>query len=178
MPDGRSGSDIFRKTDIVMRSLSGGMSEKSIGNPGRWRLGMGALGIALLLAGCGGNKRTEVGIIQEDVTTAIGVNGYLWSASLDTLSFLPMAQIDSASGIIMSEWYINPDVATERLKVTVSVRGRGLRADALKVTVHRQELRGGAWRSAEVRAGTELQIEDAILTRARQLRIQSVDNDE
>lgn len=127
-----------------------------------------------LTASCGSKDKTRLGPIQEDMTSAIGVNGFLWRASLDTLSFLPMAQVDSAGGVIISDWYINPDAPTERLKLTVFMLDKGLRADALRVSVFRQELIEGVWSSAEVRAGTALQIEDAILTQARELRIRSL----
>ncbi len=138
--------------------------------------------IALVLlsftASCGGGSSKErLGPIREDMTTAIGVNGFLWRATLDTLSFLPMAQVDSAGGVIISDWYINPDTPTERLKLTVFMLDKGLRADALKVSVFRQELIDGVWSTAEVRAGTALQIEDAILTQARELRIRSLKED-
>ena len=130
-------------------------------------------------ASCGGGSGKEtLGPVNEDMTTAIGVNGFLWRATLDTLSFLPMAQVDSAGGVIISDWYINPDTPTERLKLTVFMLDKGLRADALKVAVFRQALVDGVWATAEVRAGTVLQIEDAILTRARELRIHSLKDDD
>lgn len=130
-------------------------------------------------ASCGGGSGKEnLGPVNEDMTTAIGVNGYLWRATLDTLSFLPMAQVDSSGGVIISDWYVNPDTPTERLKLTVFMLDKGLRADALKVSVFRQALVDGVWSMAEVRAGTALQIEDAILTRARELRIRSLKDDD
>ncbi len=129
-------------------------------------------------ASCGGGSGKEkLGAVNENMTTAIGVNGFLWRATLDTLSFLPMAQVDSSGGVIISDWYINPDTPTERLKLTVFMLDKGLRADALKVSVFRQALVDGVWATAEVRAGTALQIEDAILTRARELRIRSLKDD-
>lgn len=129
-------------------------------------------------ASCGGGSGKEkLGPVNENMTTAIGVNGFLWRATLDTLSFLPMAQVDSSGGVIISDWYINPDIPTERLKLTVFMLDKGLRADALKVAVFRQALVDGVWSMAEVRAGTALQIEDAILTRARELRIRSLKED-
>jgi hypothetical protein len=137
-----------------------------------------ALALLCLTASCGGSASKEkLGPVQEDMTTAIGVNGFLWRATLDTLSFLPMAQIDSAGGVIISDWYVNPDMPTERLKLNVFMLDKGLRSDALKVAVFRQELIDGVWSSAEVRAGTALQIEDSILTRARELRIRSLKDD-
>lgn len=130
--------------------------------------------LAASLAACGGGDKKLARSLDEDVTSALGVNGYLWRAALDTLSFMPMAQVDSAGGVIISDWYINPDVPEERLKVTVYILDRALRADGLRVEVFRQEYSMGSWANASVKAGTALQIEDAILTRARQLRIEVV----
>ncbi len=108
--------------------------------------------------------------------SGLAVNGYLWRAALDTLSFMPMIDVDPRSGAIITDWYINPETPRERMKVAVFIIGRELRADALKVTVIREERNEtGVWVNRPVRAGTQLQIEDAILTRARQLRIDSLD---
>ena len=108
--------------------------------------------------------------------SGLAVNGYLWRAALDTLSFMPMIDVDPRSGAIITDWYINPETPRERMKVAVFIIGRELRADALKVTVIREERNAnGVWVNRPVRAGTQLQIEDAILTRARQLRIDSLD---
>ena len=107
--------------------------------------------IAGTLSACwGGDKAQKF----EDRTYAIGVNGYLWRASLDTLSFMPMAQVDGGSGVILSEWYINPEVPTERLKVSVYVLDKRLSADAITVNAFREVIDGNDWVSAPVRAGT------------------------
>ncbi|MEO0412896.1 MAG: DUF3576 domain-containing protein [Pseudomonadota bacterium] len=110
-------------------------------------------------------------------TYALGVNGYLWRASLDTLSFMPMDGIDGQSGTILTEWYVNPDVPTERLKVNVFVLDEALRADSLRVSVFREVAGPGGWNAAPLRAGTAERIEDAILTRAREIRIAVIEND-
>ena len=133
-----------------------------------------AIGLAMLVAACGGDDLEDI-TLEAERTNAIGVNGFLWRAALDTMSALPIAQVDSAGGVIVTDWYINPDTPTERLKVTVFIVGKNLRADGVKVAVVRQERFGEVWTNAAVRAGTALQIEDAILTRARQLRIATID---
>ena len=68
----------------------------------------------------------------------LGVNSYLWHASLDTLSFMPLVSADPFGGVIISEWYVAPTSPDERLKVTIYIMDRALRADALKVVVFRQ----------------------------------------
>ena len=130
-----------------------------------------------LLAACGSGRDKPLGDFSEDITTAIGVNGYLWRASLDAVSDLPLLSANPASGAILTDWFINPEVPGERLKIAIFILDRALRADALKVSVTRQELKSGVWVDASVRAGTDLEIEDAILGGARSLRIQTIDND-
>lgn len=125
--------------------------------------------MALLLAGCGGHKRPKVEIAPAMVTT-IGINSYLWRAALDTLKFLPLTQVDSNGGVIISDWYRNPDVPDERMKVTVAILDGALRADAIQVSAERQVLKDGAWQPAEVRAGTVQRLEEIILEKARSLR--------
>ncbi|MEA3013669.1 MAG: hypothetical protein QOD42_2214 [Sphingomonadales bacterium] len=102
--------------------------------------------------------------------TTIGVNAYLWRASLDTLAFAPLAQSDSNGGVIVTEWYTNPQNPTERAKVSVAILDRDLRADALRVTASRQTLQNGQWIEAPVTAATVQRLEEIILTRARDLR--------
>ena len=111
----------------------------------------------------------RVDMAASQVTT-IGVNAYLWRASLDTLSFAPLATSDSNGGVIVTEWYSNPQNPQERAKVTVSILDRDLRADALRVTAARQTLQNGQWVDAPVTAATVQRLEEIILTRARDLR--------
>eukprot|EP01034_Spumella_vulgaris_P026990 gene26990-33645_t len=91
---------------------------------------------------------------------------YLWRASLDALSFMPLLQADSSGGVIITDWYANPGNPGERMKVTVSILDRDLRADALRVAASRQVAQGGAWVDAPVQAATVQKLEEIILTRA------------
>ncbi|MFN3838298.1 MAG: DUF3576 domain-containing protein [Brevundimonas sp.] len=102
----------------------------------------------------------------------IGVNAYLWRASLDTLSFIPLLTADPWGGVINYDWYINPQTPNERFKATVFILDTRLRADALNVTVTK-EVKGadGQWTAAPVAAQTEADLENAILTKARQLNL-------
>jgi hypothetical protein len=102
--------------------------------------------------------------------TAIGVNSYLWRASLETLSFMPLTQADSSGGVIVTDWYSNPSNPNERVKVSVSILDQDLRADALRVAASREVLQGGSWVTAPVQAATVQKLEDIILTKARDLR--------
>lgn len=127
-------------------------------------------GLGLMLAACGsGNVRPEADLAAAQVTT-IGVNSYLWRASLEALSFMPLTQADSSGGVIVTDWYSNPDNPSERVKVSVTILDQDLRADALRVAASRQVMQGGAWADAPVQAATVQRLEDIILTKARDLR--------
>ncbi len=105
----------------------------------------------------------------------IGVNTFLWRASLDTMSFIPLASADPFGGVIISDWYAPPESPDERFKVTVYILGTELRSDGIRATVFRQARDGSAgWLDAPIGADTSVQLEDAILTRARQLRVASL----
>jgi hypothetical protein len=112
-------------------------------------------------------RRTDMAASQ---VTQIGVNAYLWRASLDTLSFAPLAQADSNGGVIVTEWYVNPQNPSERAKISVAILDRDLRADALRVLASRQTMQNGQWVDAPVTAATVQRLEEIILTRARDLR--------
>jgi hypothetical protein len=102
----------------------------------------------------------------------ITVNSYLWRASLDTISFLPLSTADPFGGVIITDWYSPPDAPEERFKVTVYILDRELRADGLRVAVFRQTREPAAgWIEAKVDDRTGRDLENAILKRARQMRI-------
>lgn len=137
------------------------------------RLALLASAGALLLTACGGRERPEADLAASQVTT-IGVNSYLWRASLDVLSFMPLLQTDSNGGVIVTDWYVNPQSPTERMKLTVTILDQDLRADALRVAASRERMVGGSWIAAPVQAATVQKLEDIILTRARDLRRSSI----
>ena len=105
-------------------------------------------------------------------TSPISVNSFLWRATLDTLSFMPLASADPFGGVIITDWFTPPESAEERFKMTVYILSRSLRSDGLKVAVFRQ-IRddAGNWIDGEVTEGTARKLEDGILARARELRV-------
>ncbi len=139
------------------------------------------LAAAAILAGCahgpsttatGGRRITPA---QTQATAALGVNAYLWRATLETLSFIPLVSADPVGGTVITEWYTNPQAPTERLKVTVYILDTRLRADGLNVTVFKQvKDASGQWVDAPVAAQTDIDIENSILTKARQLRLSNI----
>jgi Domain of unknown function (DUF3576) len=109
--------------------------------------------------------------IGPEETGSLGVNAYLWRATLDTLSFLPLASADPYGGVVITDWYANPAKADERLKATVYILDTRLRADGISAAVFRETLVNGAWVSAAVSPDTNVALENAILSKARQLRL-------
>ena len=106
---------------------------------------------------------------------SIGVNGYLWRASLDTLAFMPLASADPYGGVIVTDWYTNPEKPDERFKATVYILDTRLRADGLNVAIFKQIKDGaGAWVDTSATDQTATDIENAILTRARQLKLSNI----
>lgn len=107
---------------------------------------------------------------------SITVNSYLWRASLDTISFLPLNTADPFGGVIITDWYSPPETPNERFKVTVYILDRELRADGLRVAVFRQTRETNAgWVEAKVDDRTGRDLENAILKRARQMRIRGAE---
>lgn len=101
----------------------------------------------------------------------LGVNALLWRATLDTLAFLPLASADPLGGTVIYDWYAPPESPGERFKATVYILDTRLTATALRVGLNRQRMDEDGWREAAVSGETVRALEDAILTRARQLRI-------
>ncbi|MBN8529305.1 MAG: DUF3576 domain-containing protein [Caulobacterales bacterium] len=131
---------------------------------------------SLALAGCGGGPRLPFtggeAKARPAAQTGIGVNAFLWRATLDTLSFMPLLTADPWGGVVNYDWYVNPQTPNERFKATVFILDTRLRADALNVSVTKEvKDASGAWVSAPVAAQTETDLENAILTKARQLNL-------
>lgn len=106
----------------------------------------------------------------------IGVNAFLWRASLDTLSIWPIASADPFGGVIITDWYTPPETPNEKFKFNVFILDRSLRADGIRVSVFRQTRNAsGGWRQAVVQPATQVQLENAILTRARQFKTESLE---
>lgn len=137
-------------------------------------------GLCLALAACGGSGSSPSAAYPGEAgggkkEAGIGVNSFLWRASLDTLSFMPLASVDPFGGVIITDWYANPDVPNERFKMTVYILDRRLRADGVKVAVFRQVEGRGGWSDAPSNPDTAVKLENAILTRARQLRVDTIE---
>ena len=96
----------------------------------------------------------------------------MWRATLDTLSFLPLASADPFGGVVLTDWYEDPNTRGERFKVSALILDRSLRADAIQVAVFKQQKDAqGNWADVEAPERLARKLEDTILTRARELRV-------
>jgi hypothetical protein len=100
----------------------------------------------------------------------LGVNAYLWRATLDTLSFLPLTSADPFGGVIITDWYSPPATPDERFRATAYILSRQLRSDGVRVTVFRQVRQGAGWTDAPSAPTTAADLENQVLARARELR--------
>lgn len=143
---------------------------------------------ASLITGCSTVRKVVPGASKSDsasssqsakqtkVAPNMGVNSYLWRASLETLEFMPLSEVDPFGGVIITDWYANPEAPDERFKANVYILDANLRADALKTSIFKQTRGVNGWVDASMDADTPRQIENAILTRARELYIATVDS--
>lgn len=131
-----------------------------------------------ILAACGGGSKEVANRyrpIDLEQAASMRVNGYLWQAAIETLHFAPIASTDATGGVIVTDWFSDPSAPNERVKMRVAVMDSRLRADALKVSINRQAKdRSGEWVDQPVQQATVAGVEDAILVRARQIRIGTV----
>lgn len=122
------------------------------------------------------DKKDPAPVAQATQKTAaplrgLSVNAVLWQASLETLSFMPLASADPVGGVIISDWYNDPAATNERVKVNLIISGLELRADALRANLFRETLRGGKWVATASSSKAARQLENIILTRARDLAV-------
>lgn len=108
---------------------------------------------------------------EDESAGGIGVNAFLWRASLDTVSFMPLASADPFGGVILTDWYTDPSTPNERMKLNVFITGKELKADALNIRAFRQVSGKNGWTDAPIAEDTARKLEDSVLTRARELRV-------
>ena len=130
------------------------------------------------LAGCGSSDDSSKYLDEGSTTIAgttgrvtLGVNSYLWQATLETLSTLPLVSADPFGGVVITDWYNTPASPDERLKVTAYIMDRNLRADGLRLVVFRQTRANGVWGDASPNPETARTLENVVLTKARELRL-------
>ena len=130
--------------------------------------------VSFLTGKPGGLKLSDLSDLNSNDDGGMPVNAILWRASLEIVSLLPIADVDTFGGTIISDWYSHPDSPNERIKLTIFVVGRELRSDSVSVRVHVQQRMADDWGEAVRDEALARQIENLILARARELRAESL----
>ena len=126
--------------------------------------------VFIFLSNCSKKIDEEISDIEKS-QVSMAVNAFLWRASLDTVSFIPLDIVDPIGGVIATQWYEDTNNSNERIKLTIYIKDRRLRADGLSVNVFREVMLTDRWIKADINPKTADLIEASILTKARELRI-------
>ena len=129
-------------------------------------LGKGGLSVSGIL----GNKKENQ---SSQISAGMNVNVFLWRGALETISFMPLNSADQAGGIIITDWYSTPDNLNERCKLNIFITGTSLKTENLRVSSFCQELNNQIWINKKIDNSNNIKIENAILNKAKKLRIQS-----
>ena len=131
------------------------------------------------------SEETFIGNLFKDVTgfmdkkgsnkSGIGVNTFLWRATLDTLSFMPLVSADPFGGVIITDWHSDSESSKEKFKVVAYIIGTELRVDGIKISIFKKiKNKGGIWVDKKSNKMLQNKVEDAILTKARKYKIQNI----
>ena len=129
-------------------------------------LGSGGLSIDGIL---GGETKSD----QGSSTISMSVNVYLWRSALDTINFMPLSSADPIGGTIITDWYSTSNNENERCKLNIFILGKKLNTENLKVTSFCQEFDNEKWVNKNINEENNIKIENAILNKAKKLRLQS-----
>jgi hypothetical protein len=110
-------------------------------------------------------------IINPQNLDNVNVNGYLWRATLNILSFVPLISTDALSGTIITDWYVNKNIQNQRLKITVNINTNELKSESIKINVEIQNFKNNIWSQPLTSNSLATQIEDSILNEARNLKL-------
>jgi hypothetical protein len=126
--------------------------------------------VFIFLSNCSKKIDAEISDIEKS-QVSMAVNAFLWRASLDTVSFIPLDIVDPIGGVITTQWYEDTNNSNERIKLTIYIKDRRLRADGVSVNIFREVMLADRWVKADINPDTTNLIEASILTKARELRI-------
>ncbi len=132
--------------------------------------------VSFLTGKPGGIKLGDLAGLSGEGGDSMPVNAILWRAALDIISLIPIADVDTFGGTIVSDWYSLPDKPNERIKITIFISGRELRSDAVRITVHVQNRDGmdGNWGASVRDKEFATRLEDLVLNRAREIRAETI----
>ncbi len=106
-------------------------------------------------------------------TISMSVNPFLWKAALDTIDFMPLSSADQVGGTIITDWYSTSNNENERCKLNIFITGKRLNTENLKVTSFCQEFKNPKWVNIKTEQENNIKIENAILNKAKKLKLQS-----
>ena len=110
-------------------------------------------------------------IINPQNLDNVNVNGYLWRATLNILSFVPLISTDALSGTIITDWYANKNIQNQRLKITAYINTNELKSESINIKVEIQSFKNNIWSQPLTSNSLATQIEDSILNEARNLKL-------
>ena len=99
------------------------------------------------------------------------INPYLWKGSLETVGFMPLSSADPFGGIIITDWYSNGQNIDERCKINIFIKGLELKTSNLKVGSFCQSFKNNKWVDLPVNASSNVQLENAILNKAKKIKL-------
>ena len=134
--------------------------------------------VSIITGEPGGVNILKLGGSKNNSGSAMPVNAILWRASLEIVSLIPISEIDTFSGTIVSDWHSLATNQNERLKITIFVLDRELRSDAIRVVVHIQKRpqQDAPWGNTLRDETFARKIEGLILNRAREIRAVAIND--
>ena len=111
--------------------------------------------------------------VSSNAINSIPVNVFLWKGALETINFMPLSSTDPVGGTIITDWYSTANNENERCKLNIFISGKTLKTENLKVTSFCQEFNNQIWVNKETNKNNNIKIENAILNKAKKLRLSS-----
>tara|TARA_Y200000002_G_scaffold152017_1_gene125666 strand:- start:366 stop:971 length:606 start_codon:yes stop_codon:yes gene_type:complete len=115
----------------------------------------------------------DAGSNNSSTTIAMSVNPFLWKGALETIDFMPLSSADQIGGTIITDWYSTSANPNERCKLNIFISGMRLNTENLRVTSFCQEFKDPSWINKKVDQENNIKIENAILNKAKKLKLQS-----
>ena len=119
-----------------------------------------------------GNENEEVSG-SGFATVGMPINPYLWSASLETLSFIPLSSADPFGGTIFTDWYSSESNENERCKINVFIKGAELKTQNLRVSSFCEVFKNNKWIGIRTNSQDNISLENAILNKAKKLKLKN-----
>ncbi len=129
--------------------------------------GLFSKGVSTDLFNSNRDKQTTSG------TFVMPVNTFLWRGALETINFMPLTSADPIGGTILTDWYSTSSNENERCKLNIFITGMELKSQNLKVTSFCQEFKSQKWVNKNIDENNNIKLEDAILNKAKKIRLQA-----